>query len=145
MNKSGEGIDTLLKAHSDALSRALLALQFVEECMRMYLGHCYGIITARVANVFVYSRTYADIRKKSMGQLLQEFRQFCGDQELVSSINALVKDRNFCAHEAFLLTIEEMRDATHLVGAIEKILDIHKRADACLRRVLAVGQAIQNS
>ena len=121
----------LIGEHRDALSSALLSLQYVEEGMRMYLRNAYEIIALRVRDEFEYTRSEADVRKKSMGQLLREFRQMTSNAPLVSQIVGLVEDRNFCAHEAFLLTYEEQQNTAALTKAIARIKDIEARAEAC--------------
>jgi hypothetical protein len=124
--------DTLLAEYFDYHQKAMLRMQFIEELIRMYLSRHFEIIRRKTRGIVIFKYNYSDVQKKALGALVEDLNKTNGNSILVKSIKTLVKDRNYCAHGAFLLTYEEQKNVEYLKNELDKMKDIANRAEECL-------------
>ncbi len=129
MNKSA---DKLLSQYFLKLPDALLNFQFIEESLRMYIAYCYEIISVRVSKQIPFKYRYKDLEKDALGKLLSKFKRFNSNNELIGKIEKVIKDRNYCAHKAYLLTYEQQNDPDYLKSELEKLENIVNKAKECM-------------
>jgi hypothetical protein len=140
--------ENLLGQYFQKLPEALLKFQFIEELLRMYISHCYQIIFVRTSQQIPFKYEYKDLQKDALGALLRKFKRFSDNNTLIGKIENIIKDRNYCAHEAYLLTYAQQNDPGHLRAEIEKMETIITKAEDC-RQLLSAEvkqlEAIRNS
>jgi hypothetical protein len=138
----------LLGQYFEKLPEALLKFQFIEEVLRMYIAYCYQIICLRVSKQIPFKYEYNDLQKDALGTLLGKFRKCSNNDLLIGQIENIIKDRNYCAHEAYLLTYEQQKDSGYLAAEIEKMGKIITKAEDC-RQLLSAElrqlEGIRNS
>jgi hypothetical protein len=138
MNQSSE---KLMALYLQKVPCVLLTFQYIEEFLRMYIAHCYQIINFKVSKHIPFKYNYKDLQKDSLGTLLSKFKNLSKESSLIKKIENLVKDRNYCAHEAYLLAYEQQKDSKYLIKEIEKIDEIARKVEDC--RELISGQLKQ--
>jgi hypothetical protein len=105
----------------DLVSQSLMEFQFIEEAFRMYISYCYNIITNKVTGHIPFNFTYKDLEKDALGTLLWKFKKFSNNKKLAIKIEKLIKERNRCAHEAYLLTYEQRHSSAYFENEVEKL------------------------
>ena len=138
----------LLEQHIHRFSSAVMEFQFIEELLRMYISYCYYIIHLSLSKKIPFKYAYKDLQKDSLGKLLDKFKKFSNNNELIKKIDHIIKDRNYCAHKAFILTYEQQKNFDFLAAELEKVERIITKARDCTQLLLAeVGQVegIKNS
>src|SRR5213594_3391381 len=100
--------------YGSEVTRALLNLQYLEEGLKMYLQRAYALVRKRAEGRITVRLSRRNIDNKALRALLREFRNFHDDGELISKIESLIEKRNFIAHEAWLLTSEQIHDEKYM-------------------------------
>ena len=129
--------DKLMELYLQKAPGVLFTFQFIEEFLRMYIAYCYQIINFKVSKHIPFKYNYKDLQKDSLGTLLSKFKKFSKDSSLIKEIENLVKDRNYSAHEVYLLTYEQQKDSKYLLREIEKIDEIARKGEECRERISA--------
>jgi len=118
------------------LQKALLSFQFIEECLKTYLTDVFLLARHRCAKdvpIDVVSLRKL-IDKKTLGSLITLFSCVTSNTALVTDLKGLSGKRNFCAHQAFLLTYEEQNDHEFLRKHTTELREIADSAhDAMMR------------
>ena len=133
----------LLDKYFDKLPGALLNFQFIEESLRMYIAYCYEIISKRVSELIPFKYRYQDLKKDSLGRLLNKFKKLNNNERLIDKIEKLVEDRNYCAHEAYLLTYEKQNDPDYLTKELAKLENIINEAKECVQLLFSEVKKIE--
>jgi hypothetical protein len=128
MDKSA---DQLLGQYFEKLPEALLKFQFIEESLRIYIAYCYQIISLRIPKEITFKYGYNDLQKDSLGTLLRKFKKFSANDLLIQKLGSIVKDRNYCAHQAYLLTYKQQKNPGYLAAEIRKMGKIIAKAESC--------------
>lgn len=116
---------------------ALSDMQFVEESLRMYLTRVYALIQKRLNNEVGFSYAYPEVEKDSLGTLVGKFERHCRNAELVGKLKALPSERNFLAHESFLLREEQWKDQSHIDSLSERAVKAKANARECFKEILS--------
>jgi len=122
---------SLHQEYWNKLGNALTNFQFIEESIRMYLHFSYRIVSRKLENRTPFNFSYKDVRKESLGTLLEKFEKFNSNTRLIKKIRSLTKERNFIAHRAYLMTSEEQKDDKYLSKQIKKIEEIIDKSNKC--------------
>ncbi len=127
---------SLLAEYWTKLQNALLNFQFMEESIRMYLASAYRIVSKKLDNQIPFEFTYKDVQNDSLGKLLIKFDKFNSNKPLIGKIRQLIKERNYCAHRAYLMTAEEQNDDKFLSDEIVKLKTIVSSSKECLNSLM---------
>ncbi len=73
----------------------------LEEALKIYIGLSYEIIGKSVPPPVVFRFDKDKILNAPLGQLIKMISEVKDDDELINELRAIVKWRNFCAHNAF--------------------------------------------
>lgn len=119
----------------EALS-ALSTMQFVEEVTRMYLVRVYALIQLRLGKTVDFKYDYSDVKKDSLGKLLTKFERHSDKTDLIEKLKKLPEERNFLAHEAFLLTEGQWNDTQHIQSLFQRAKQANEVAKECLKEIL---------
>ena len=126
---------SLLRKYWHKLGNALLNFQFMEEIIRMYLGIAYDVVKKKLDNQIPFKFSYRDIKQDSLGTLVTKFEKFNSNKQLIEEVVRLVKIRNYCAHQAYLMTAEQQKDDKYLSGEIKKMETVIRSSDQCVRHL----------
>ena len=116
---------------SVAINRALMRFQFIEEGMRVYLDSAYLLVKATLDGTLPVRLTRKQIESKTLRQLVGEFEKFNDNESLISDIRDLIEDRNFVAHQAFLVVGQRLLADASLSEEIDKLASIADKAEKC--------------
>ena len=124
------------REYAIAAMDALASMQFVEESLRMYLIRVYALVRKRLNDDVGFSLDYPDVEKDSLGTLIGKFQTHSNSEGLIQTLMSLPRERNFLAHESFLLREEQYKNSSHLDALHERAKKAKARADKCFREVL---------
>lgn len=127
---------SLLAEYWTKLQNALLNFQFMEESIRMYLASAYRIVSKKLDNQIQFGFTYKDVQNDSLGKLLIKFDKFNSNKPLIGKMRQLIKERNYCAHRAYVMTAEEQNDDKFLSDEIVKLKTIVSSSKECLNSLM---------
>ena len=119
------------------INRAIVSFQFIEECLRIYLGYAYELLQLRVGDALPVRLARKDIEHWSMGRLIREFAKFNDNSGLVEGMLKLASLRNEVAHRGLLLTVEQTQDKQHMEQQAERALRIADGANGCFHELFA--------
>ena len=125
------------------LQKALMNFQFMEESIRMYLTSAYCIVLRKLDNQIPFEFTYKDVEKDSLGKLLIKFGKFNSNKQLIDNIREIMKDRNHCAHRAYLMTAEELNDEEFLSDEVVRVKRIVTRSKEYLDSLFEEWKSIE--
>ena len=117
---------------SVAINRALMRFQFIEEGMRVYLDSAYLLVKATLDGTLPVRLTRKQIESKTLRQLVGDFEKFNDNESLISDIRDLIEDRNFVAHQAFLVVGQRLLADASLSEEIDKLASIADKAEKCV-------------
>ena len=87
----------------------LSSCQTIEAGLRGYIIASYDFIRLSLDNKLPFHLNEQDIKKDSMGTLIDKFSKLSNNSDLVSRLRQLVPLRNKCAHHAFVLKVSSLR------------------------------------
>lgn len=109
-----------VKTHNEELSNAIMSLQYVEEAIKNYLGEVYEIIKKKLGNQIPFDFSRKSVKNDSLRRLLTKFSKVNSNKDLIDRIDHLIKDRNYCVHQAYVMTFEKMFNNKYLSDEIKK-------------------------
>lgn len=84
------------------VSRTIMAFQYLEVMLKLYIRDCDAVIQKSVKELFHYSEREKEIEKLSLGRLIEEFSKRSNKTECITGMKKLNKLRNEFAHTAYL-------------------------------------------
>lgn len=113
------------------------SFQFLEESLKLYLDRAFSIVKEKTDGIIPFDYSRKDVEDKSLGKLLNIFKKFNSNTELINKISQLVKERNKRIHRGYLIIFHP--EIAHNEKAIERLIRISekvaKRAEECLHRM----------
>jgi hypothetical protein len=110
----------------------LLDFQFVEELLKIVTASSYEIIRRSVPAYIRFRPSRRDLEKESLGKLIRKYEEVSGNDSLARKLQALVSERNFCAHRSFVLTFEEQQDLAFLELEAVRLATLRERSRECV-------------
>ena len=117
------------------ITRALVNFQHLEVILKFYVRDCDKLIQKSVKSSFHYAVREKEIEKMPLGRLIKEFSQRSNRKDIISALKMLNKHRNFVAHSAFLLTVEEQHDLPKMKEFSQKVAKVTGAVTLCLHEV----------
>ena len=119
----------------DKVTQTIMAFQYLEVLLKMYIRDCDTIIQKSVKESFHYSVREKEIDKMPLGRLIEEFSRRSNRKDYVSGMKKLNRFRNHFAHTAYLLNIEEQNDSTKLKEQADKAERVRKAVVGCMKDI----------
>lgn len=110
-----------LDKYFNTVQKALLIFQHIEVVIKIYLACAYWIILKNLENQIPFKFSYDDVKNDSLGKLLKKFEKLNSNEYLIKNSKKLINDRNFIAHQAYLIKYEEKQDNNYLSKEIKEI------------------------
>jgi hypothetical protein len=130
------------RLHAAALHSVVMEFQFLEEALRMYIDHAFDVIRARTAGLIPFNRDRRELEGLSLGRLIDEFAKHVDDGALVRELKALVPDRNYGAHRAFMHAVFSWETPDGLPKATERQTAVYEQAHAATGKVIELMQRL---
>ena len=80
-----------------------------------------------------YEVSGKELMKLPLGQLTRQFEKRTDRKDIVESLKALAVDRNFFAHQAYLLSTETTERNVQISQLTARLEIAGKKADSCMR------------
>jgi hypothetical protein len=110
----------------------LLDFQFIEELLKIVTSAAYEAIRRTAPPHIQFRPNRRNLEKESLGKLIQKYEEISGNEVLIQKLRDIASDRNFCAHRAFLLTLEEQQNASFLAGETRRLETLRQRSQDCV-------------
>lgn len=124
-----------------------LDFQWTEELLKLMIGSSYEAIRRSAPRKIRFSLTRKHVEKESLGKLIDRYAQVSRNDELIVVLRGIAKERNYCAHKSFVLSLEEQADSEFLRSETERLSVVRQRSRKCvstLREELAELVALLN-
>lgn len=130
----------------NAVRDALTAFQMVEESLKVTISTCYTYIRSRVRDQLPFSYSRDDVDNLPLRGLLDIYRRLTPNQDIVTALRTLPKDRNYVAHQAFVQEILLTNESLEKISAeTERIEAIAKNAYAVLAMMIKEMKRLESS
>ncbi len=110
-------------------------LQCVEETIKDYLVEVYEIIKKKLGNQIPFKFSRKSVENDSLGRLLTKFSKVNSNKDVIDRIGRLIKNRNYCAHRAYVMIFRQKFDNKYLSDEIEKLEKIANNSRECFIRL----------
>ena len=122
----------------DKLPQLLLDYQFIEECLKMYIWRA-DVIIHLAAKAKIYYRGFdtKKLAKLPLGRLTEEFRKRTDRDDLLDLLKKIGDERNFFAHQGYLLTHEEHKKEHEALQLLSKLDEAKNRSKSFLKELIA--------
>ena len=123
---------SLFETHSKKLGIAIMYFQYIEEAIKDYLVEVYEIIKKRLGSQIPFKFSDKSVENDSLEKLLTKFRKVNSNKDLIDRVGRLIKDRNYCAHRAYVMELKQMFSNKYLSNEIRKFNRIIDSSRKCL-------------
>ncbi len=89
------------------VSRALSGCQMVEMELKLYLASAVALIKKRLGNRMAFEMTGDDYQNYSLERLINTFKKFTDNKDLVKRLNKFKDERNFLSHKAIATCMDK--------------------------------------
>lgn len=117
------------------LPKCMLTYQFIEEALKTCLRTQHAIVHGKLNGVLKYNPPISSIDNAPIGRLVQYFKVFCDDKELLELLKEVQPRRNDAAHQGYLLMGNEQNDSNLIEGKIEQAKQDLEQANECLSKL----------
>lgn len=117
----------------DTLPEALMAFQYVEVALKLYIRDCDRMIQKAVKDSFHYSVREKEIEKMPLGRLIDEFSRRSNRADVVSVLKQLTKHRNFVAHSSYAVSVRNQDDPAKMKELSDRLKKLTELAMACFK------------
>lgn len=122
----------------------LMDFQFIEEGLKMYIARAYEIVRVRTRGFVPFELDYDTVAQEPLGRLISRYAPLTVNKALVERLKSIQPWRNHCAHQALLLTYEELHDAAFLSSEVSRLENMRQTTRECVQQVMGeVGQLSQ--
>ena len=118
--------------YRNCLNLLLLDFQWIEELLKINIASSYESIRRSKPARVSFKLNRNSLEKDSLGKLIQKYAEVSPNDSLVAQIRTVVKDRNYCAHQSYILTIEEQEEGSFLQSEIIRMLSLRERTRLCV-------------
>lgn len=85
-----------------SIPEALTYYQILEESLKEVLKSCHEIIQLQTKGVFSYQIPIKSIENSAMGRLIEMFKVFFPDKELINLLKKVKNERDEIAHKGYI-------------------------------------------
>ena len=86
----------------NAVNRAIISFQMIEEALKICIGMSYEIIRATTPLPIVFRFEPEAITRAPLERLIKMFSAVTLNDELIKDLRKVIEWRNYCAHNAFV-------------------------------------------
>ena len=98
--------DEKLENFKSVVADCLFSFQTIEEILRLTVKEFHRMIEEKIDESFPYNPSIQSIDNAAMGRLIEYFKVFTNNQELLQNLRELKAMRDKIAHRAFLYQSE---------------------------------------
>ena len=120
---------------TDALMAVVLDFQFIEAALKRYLEYAYRIVELLTWGTQPFKQSRADVEDLALRGLVTRFARFTDDVSLVRDLQGLQRDRDHCAHRAFMEAFVKTGRGK-AADDFRRLQSIRKRTQAAFYRLM---------
>lgn len=121
--------------YKDRAIGLLSNFQLLELALKIYIGKSYEYINFLLGDRIHFDYSISDVESYPLERLLNVFGKLNGNDELKKRLNKLRAERNYIAHEAFLVTIGLNPNMDTLHRKAKDFFDLEDELSECLKLV----------
>ena len=121
-----------MENYRDVVFLLNLDFQWIEELLKIVISSSYEAIRRSAPAKIKFRLTRKALEKDSLGKLISRYEQVSGNDELIKKLRNIANERNFCAHQSFILSLEEQKDAEFLRKETARLHKVRERSRTCV-------------
>ncbi|WP_457598839.1 hypothetical protein [Hydrogenimonas sp.] len=125
------------------IPEALFYFQLIEQSLKEVLRFYHEIIKIRTREIFIYDYSESSIDDAAMGRLIEMFKIFYRDDEMIKLLKSVKKDRDYLAHKGYLVFKIGEKSKFLVQKEICKIQNIINKSSVVLRRLKIIETDLQ--
>ncbi len=135
------------REYIDKVTQCLLTFQYIEEALKQNLVRLNALIYLRIKKYVPYDLKpiFDSIGNTAMGRLIELYKIYCNDNELISDLRKSKGHRDAIAHQGLLMTVEDMKDPAHVNLKISELQEIEELAQKSFNKLLKSWEAIEKT
>lgn len=124
------------ESYKNAVYLVSLDFQWIEELLKIVIGASYEVIRRSVPPSIKFRPNRKMLEKESLGRLVSKYEEVSANNKLISELRSIASDRNFCAHQSFVLSLEEQGNPSYLERETRRLEKVRERSRACVTALL---------
>lgn len=131
----------------DEITRCLMSFQYIEEALKQNLIRLHALIYFRIKKYVPYDLkpNIQSINNAAMGRLIELYKIFCDDNDLISDLRKIKDHRDKIAHQGLLMTVEEMNDKDNIKLKTSELEEIDELAKKTLNKMVEFWNYIETT
>ena len=131
--------------YAEAAKNFLSNCQTIEAGLCLYIISSYDYIRLNLGNRLPFHFSKQDIKKDSMGTLVEKFNKLTNNYDLISRLKELIPYRNKCAHHAFVLKVQQLQsNDTQFESDTKELINMFDKAETVYHEVVKSYKALEN-
>ena len=121
----------------DSVTRRMMAFQYIEEAIKMVLMRLESLVYFRIKEFTSYDLKpkFASIRNSAMGRIIDMLNVYCDDNELITELKRIKKQRDIVAHQSLLMTSNQSKDKESIHLKSTELDKLNKEAGVLLQKL----------
>ena len=140
--RKGKLDDTKSEVFSELLEFIANA-QFVEEMLKFYLYRCEKITSNLLRNSIPYKPNYEAISNSPLGRLIQRYKQFSNNEELISKLREFKPKRDAIVHAGFIKIYRDKLGEDEIAVELDGLKQINREAGNLIQLLLEEAETIE--
>ena len=109
--------------YSDSFGRCSMTFQYIEEYLKqilLRLDFLKHICTVKYIHYDCNSNDKS-IENSAMGRLIEMFKKYCDDKDLITDLRKIKDHRNHIAHKGFVASFKNLQDEEKMLAEIQNL------------------------
>jgi hypothetical protein len=134
-----------MQDYFDEITRCLMSFQYIEEALKQNLTRLNVLIYFRIKKYVPYDlkANLQSINNAAMGRLIDLYKSYCNDDNLISDLRKIKDHRDKIAHQGLLMTSEEIHDEKVVKLKTSEFKEIKKFAEKSMNKLLESWKDIE--
>lgn len=129
----------------DVFTKCLISFQYIEEALKGNLIRMHALIYHRIKKYVRYDLkpNVESINNAAMGRLIDMYKIFIDDNDLIADLRRIKKHRDTLAHQGLLMTAEEIRGEQDIELKVSELEGINELATKSFKRLVDSWTSIE--
>ncbi|WP_216907977.1 hypothetical protein [Synechococcus sp. CCY 0621] len=122
--------------YKEVVGQISVDFQWIEELLKIVISSGYEAIRRTAPAKIKFKRTRSNLEKDSLGKLITKYEELYVNDVLIKELRSLASERNYCAHQSFILTLEEQTSEELLARMSIRFEAVRARSRACVKTLM---------
>lgn len=123
------------RQYESAVNRLLLDFQRIEMTLRIVVGASYEVLSRAAPAPVCFQPSRAKLARDALGRLIERYSEVSANTVAVEKLKSVLKHRNYCAHQSFILTVDEQRSAEFIQSEVSRMSELREETRSLVLRL----------